>query len=61
VETSWTQQKITFSFKFQVVTEGSKENEEFFASTPAGTVEVSTVRNDTFQVGKEYYLDFTDA
>jgi hypothetical protein len=43
------------------VTGDSPENKEFFAATPSGIAEVSTVRQDHFQVGQDYYLDFTPA
>ena len=43
---------------------GNPENEQFFATTPAGKLEI-TIKNPvtrTFlKVGKSYYLDFTEA
>lgn len=48
-----------YSAKFQAVTSGSDENAAFFAATPAGTLEVSTVVQDVFVVGEDYYLDIT--
>ena len=47
-----------YEYEFQVVTGGSHENDMFFASTPSGSLKVSVVRDDSFDVGKEYYLDF---
>ncbi len=47
------------SYKFQCVGGGSEENKRFFASTPAGTLELTAVRDGLFELGKEYYLDFT--
>ena len=35
------------------------ENRSFFAATPAGTVRLSTLRADLFNVGEAYYVDFT--
>lgn len=49
-----------YDFEFWVVSGNSEENKQFFASTPSGKINVATVRDDTFQVGKEYYLDFTE-
>lgn len=44
------------------VTSGSSENEEFFKTTPGGNITLN-VKNDevVFEVGKEYYIDFTPA
>jgi len=44
------------------VTTGSKENEAFYEATPGGGIELQIVKNETaqlFEVGKEYYVDFT--
>lgn len=41
---------------------GSKENESFYEATPGGGIELQVVKNETaqlFEVGKEYYVDFT--
>ncbi len=46
------------------VTNGSPENEAFYAVTPAGVVKLQTVNHDAgtqFELGAEYYLDFTRA
>ncbi len=51
---------ITYSYKFYVVTSGSEENKAFYAATPAGTLDVSCVKNDLFTPGKEYYLDLVE-
>ncbi len=49
--------------KLQAVTGGSKENEEFFGTTPTGTLEFS-VKNpaveEMFVPGKEYYIDIEE-
>ena len=55
---SWTKEfPFHYAYVFQAVTSGSPENKAFFAATPSGKLEVSTVAVDTFEVGKEYYLD----
>lgn len=50
--------------ELKAVMQGSKENLEFWKSTPHGIVELfiqnETVR-DFFEVGKEYYVDFAKA
>lgn len=46
------------------VTYGSEENESFYRWTPGGEIGLQLVREDTaqqFEVGKEYYVDFTPA
>lgn len=47
-------------FEFNPVIGGSPENEEFFKTTPGGKLTLN-VKNDgvNFELGKEYYLDFT--
>ena len=50
--------------RFEPVTCGSKENEEFFKWTPGGVIQLSCVNpavNKQFEAGKEYYIDFTPA
>ena len=66
--------KVTCSYKQPVsegvhvhlvpVTSGSDENKEFFRYTPGGQFSFYTVNQaaaDKFEVGKQYYLDFTPA
>lgn len=49
-------------FGFLPVYSGSEENDRFFASTPSGNI-VLDVTNEAviFEVGKKYYVDFTEA
>ena len=52
------------SLKFSVVTEGSLENKEFFRYTPTGHIEIGVLNRkawEQFELGKEYYVDFTSA
>jgi hypothetical protein len=53
----------TFQYEadFNAVTSGSPENVSFFASTPTGTIKMSTIKDDLFQPGQAYYVDFTAA
>lgn len=48
---------LRYMFKFSPVREGSAENLIFFDATPNGTLELSVLKGDLFEVGKEYYLD----
>lgn len=46
------------------VTDGSPENKEFYAYTPSGSIKLATVNAEAaamFELGKEYYVDFTPA
>jgi hypothetical protein len=43
---------------------GSEENESFYQYTPSGSIELGIVNENAskqFEVGKEYYVDFTPA
>ena len=53
---------FVYDAEFQAVTaNGGDENKSFFAATPSGSVRLSTVRDDLFQVGEYYYVDFAAA
>lgn len=46
------------------VINGSEENKSFFQYTPSGKIELGIVNAEAakqFEVGKEYYIDFTPA
>lgn len=48
--------------KLEVVTGGSKENDNFFKCTPSGQLTMGTINEEAFKQfveGKEYYIDFT--
>ena len=50
------------TYIFNPVTSGSVENKGFFKFTPTGRLELGTVNKDVhFEIGEEYYLDFTAA
>ncbi len=43
---------------------GSEENKQFFKYTPGGVVQFNIVNSETadkFEIGKEYYVDFSPA
>jgi hypothetical protein len=53
-----------FSVEMVAVSSGSEENKSFFKYTPSGNLTMGVVNKATaseFEVGKEYYLDFTKA
>lgn len=53
-----------FSLAFSAVCSGSEENKEFFKYTPSGNIEFGLVNESTaakYEVGKEYYVDFSPA
>lgn len=50
--------------QLEPVTSGSKENESFYAATPHGAINLQTVNDEAgaqFELGAEYYIDFTRA
>lgn len=52
------------SIHLEPVISGSPENAEFFKWTPSGKITIGCVNpraNEQFEVGKEYYVDFTPA
>lgn len=53
--------EFLYDYKFVVVTSGSEENKEFFASTPSGEITIRSVREDLYTPGKEYYMYFEEA
>lgn len=56
--TGWGDHKFNYAAKFSVVMGNSEENKTFFASTPSGSIDISTVREDFFEVGEDYYVTF---
>lgn len=47
--------------EFQAVHGNSPENSRFFAVTPNCTIKTGILTQQFFKIGKEYYLDFTEA
>ena len=46
------------------VSDGNPENDEIFEATPSGSIMLGTVTGaavEHFTVGKEFYVDFTEA
>jgi len=50
---------ILYRYKFSPVAADSPENAKFYEATPSGTLELATLKEKMFEVGKEYYLDIT--
>lgn len=43
---------------------GSEENKKFYTNTPGGSILLNVVNPEAakqFEIGKEYYVDFTEA
>lgn len=59
--TGWGDHQFIYTADFSVVMGNSEENKTFFASTPTGTIKMGTIKEDHFEVGKEYFIDFTIA
>lgn len=57
----WGENKVLHHAVLTPVGSGSEENKKFFAATPSGKLEVSSVVPDAFEVGKEYYIDISPA
>jgi hypothetical protein len=54
----------TSEIKLTPVSTGSEENKRFWTYTPSGIITFSCVNEEAvkeFEVGKEYYVDFTPA
>jgi hypothetical protein len=54
---SWNGKRMLYEAEFNVVMDGSEENEAFFEATPSGTLKVATYKEDHFPVGAEFYVD----
>lgn len=52
---------FVYAYEMQAVSSGSDENKKFFASTPTGNLALHAVRDDLFEPGQFYYLDFSPA
>ena len=57
----WGENKFVYAAKFNAVSGGSEENKSFFAATPSGNIDISTVKEDFFEVGVDYYVTFEKA
>ncbi len=53
--------EFIYHAEFGVVSGDTEENKRFFEATPGGKLELGTLRDDFFEVGKTYYIDITEA
>lgn len=53
--------EMLFTAKMTAVYNNSPENADFWKWTPTGSFQVSCVKYDRFEPGKEYYLDISEA
>ena len=47
------------SYVFYLVAPGNQENKALFEADPKGKLELASADDHLFEIGKEYYLDFT--
>jgi hypothetical protein len=47
------------SYVFYLVASGCEENKALFEASPTGKLELASANDQLFEIGKEYYLDFT--
>jgi hypothetical protein len=47
------------SYVFYLVASGNAENKAVFEASPAGKLELASADGNLFEIGQEYYLDFT--
>lgn len=61
----WDRQKPwLYDVKLQPVVGNSEENKKFYAATPGGAIEISTINEEAanyLEPGKQFYIDFTKA
>ena len=51
--------RFTYTAKFTAVyKDNSPENARFWEFTPSGTIALTSILEDAFVVGQEYYVDF---
>lgn len=49
-----------FDYEFSAITnDKTPENKLFWQYTPSGKLHVATVKDGSFQIGKDYYIDLT--
>lgn len=60
----WNGVKEMHTVKLQPVAGGSEENSRFYGSTPSGSIDIGMVLESVgkqFDIGQEFYVDFTPA
>jgi hypothetical protein len=59
-----TKNPTVYTVRLNPVTSNTPENASFYASTPTGSVELGLVSADVggqFEIGQEFFVDFTPA
>lgn len=60
----WKAGEVVCDIKLTPVVSGSEENKSFYAATPCGEINLGTTNDAAvaqFELGKEYYVDFSAA
>lgn len=53
---------VTHTYKFDAVYgDSSPENKSFWEATPSGRIELSCVKPQSWELGQEFYVDFSPA
>lgn len=55
----WPGTPFVYDATLTAIRGGSEEDESFFEATPAGTIQLSTIKDGLFDPGSSYYVDFT--
>ena len=53
-----------FALSFYAVYSGSEENDKYFKAIPSATILIQTINEKAaanFEIGKQYYIDFSPA
>lgn len=65
MQAHWQRDKgLIGTVKLQPVSGDSDENKAFYAATPGGSIDLSTINEDAlkqFEIGREFYVDFIPA
>lgn len=54
------QRVFTYDFRFAGGHE-SEENKKFWAASPSGTLKLTAIKSDLYEIGQWYYLDWSPA
>lgn len=53
--------RFLYTAVFEIVSDGSDENRQFFEATPSGELSIGTYMEDRFTPGTDYYIDIEEA
>lgn len=60
-QTKRAEKQFLYEAEFSAVYDGSPENEAFYDATPSGSLKIGTYKEDIFEVGKDYFIDISEA